>query len=81
MTRTDAIPASASLVLPRTMLVTAPYHERNLDRSLFDNFTYIVGRHTLRTGFQFQQMLKTENGTNGSPTFNFNNTSSGAMGK
>jgi hypothetical protein len=57
-----------------------PYHERNLDRSLFDNFTYVVGRHTLRAGFQFQQMLKTENGTSGNPLFTFSNTSSGAIG-
>jgi hypothetical protein len=57
-----------------------PYHERNLDRSLFDNFSAIVGKHTLRAGFQFQQMLKTENGTSGNPLFSFSNTSSGALG-
>jgi len=51
----------------------APYAERNLDRTLFDNFSYTLGRHTLRAGVQFQQMLKTENGTGGSASFGFQN--------
>jgi hypothetical protein len=52
----------------------APYGERNLDRSYFDNLSVTLGRHTLRAGFQFQQMLKTENGTGGDASFTFNNT-------
>ncbi|MGA8159163.1 MAG: carboxypeptidase regulatory-like domain-containing protein, partial [Acidobacteriaceae bacterium] len=37
---------------------SAPYFERNLDRNIFDNFTYTVGQHTIRAGFTAQQMLK-----------------------
>jgi len=51
---------------------SAPWKERNLDRTYFDNLSVTVGPHTLRAGFQIQQMLKTENGTGGNPGFNFN---------
>ncbi len=51
---------------------SAPWKERNLDRTYFDNLTYTLGKHTLRTGFQFQQMIKTENGTGGNPGYSFN---------
>jgi hypothetical protein len=52
----------------------APYGERNLDRTYFDNLSVTIGKHTIRAGFQFQQMLKTENGTAGDAGFTFNNT-------
>ncbi len=51
----------------------APYGERNLDRTYFDNLSVTLGKHTLRAGFQFQQMLKTENGAGGNASFTFNN--------
>jgi hypothetical protein len=51
---------------------SAPYTERNLDRTYFDNLAITVNKHTLRLGFQIQQMLKTENGTGGNPNFSFN---------
>jgi hypothetical protein len=51
---------------------SAPYFERNLDRNIFDNFTYTIGQHTLRAGFTAQQMLKTEDASEGNPGFNFN---------
>ena len=51
---------------------SAPWNERNLDRTYFDNLSFNLGRHTLRTGFQIQQMIKTENAVNGEPNFNFN---------
>ena len=51
---------------------SAPWHERNLDRTYFDNLSYSLGKHTLRTGFQIQQMIKTENAVNGEPNFSFN---------
>ena len=51
---------------------SAPWNERNLDRTYFDNLSYNLGRHTLRVGFQIQQMIKTENAVNGEPNFNFN---------
>jgi hypothetical protein len=56
----------------------APYHERNLDRTYFDNLSATLGKHTLRAGFQFQQMLKTENGAGGNAGFTFNNTQAGS---
>jgi hypothetical protein len=55
----------------------APYNERNLDRTYFDNLSVMLGKHTLRMGFQFQQMLKTENGAGGNAGFTFNNTQTG----
>lgn len=51
---------------------SAPWNERNLDRTYFDNLAFNLGKHTLRTGFQIQQMLKTENAVNGNPFFTFN---------
>lgn len=51
---------------------SAPWHERNLDRTYFDNLSFNFGKHTLRTGFQIQQMIKTENAVNGNPNFAFN---------
>ena len=52
-----------------------PYKERNLDRTYFDNLSVTLGKHTLRAGFQIQQMIKTENGTGGDSSFTFNNNS------
>jgi hypothetical protein len=51
---------------------SAPWNERNLDRTYFDNLSFNFGSHTLRTGFQVQQMIKTENAVNGNPSFSFN---------
>jgi len=51
---------------------SAPWKERNLDRTYFDNLSITLGNHTLRTGFQFQQMVKSENGVGGNPNYNFN---------
>jgi hypothetical protein len=51
---------------------SAPWKERNLDRSYFDNLALSFGKHTVRTGFQFQQMIKTENAVSGGPNFSFN---------
>lgn len=51
---------------------SAPWKERNLDRTYFDNLAFNLGKHTLRIGFQVQQMIKTENAVNGEPNFNFN---------
>lgn len=59
---------------------SAPWKERNLDRSYFDNLAITLGRNTIRTGFQFQQMIKTENAVSGGPTFNFSNQNSVALG-
>jgi len=51
---------------------SAPWKERNLDRTYFDNLALSFGKHTVRTGFQFQQMIKTENAVSGGPNFSFN---------
>ena len=51
---------------------SAPYFERNLDRNIFDNFSVTLGRHTLRAGITAQQMLKTEDASEGNPGFDFN---------
>ena len=50
---------------------STPYFERNLDRTLFDNFSVTLGRHTLRVGATVSQMLKTENASSGFATFLF----------
>jgi outer membrane receptor protein involved in Fe transport len=51
---------------------SAPYFERNLDRNIFDNFSVTLGQHTLRAGVTAQQMLKTEDASEGNPSFTFN---------
>ena len=54
---------------------SAPYHERNIDKEIYDNLSWVRGNHTLRFGVSSQFMRKSENGplpTNGS--FNFRNT-------
>ena len=51
---------------------SAPYFERNLDRNIFDNFSITLGNHTLRFGATAQQMLKTEDASEGNPLFQFN---------
>ncbi len=51
---------------------SSPWKERNLDRTYFDNLSVTLGKHTLRAGFQFQQMVKTENAVSGNPNYSFN---------
>jgi hypothetical protein len=65
------IPAVAIIGLTGIGVGSWPYSERNLDRTYFDNLSIMLGKHTVRTGFQFQQMLKTENASNGDPQFSF----------
>ncbi len=50
---------------------STPYSERNLDRTVFDNFSITLGRHTLRAGATVSQMLKTENASSGVASFLF----------
>ena len=50
---------------------SAPWKERNLDRTYFDNLSFTHGNQTIRAGFQFQQMVKTENATYGEPSVSF----------
>ena len=56
---------------------SAPYHERNIDKELYDNLSWVKGNHTIRVGADGQFMRKSENGplaTNGG--FTFRNTNS-----
>ena len=50
---------------------SAPYFERNLDRNIFDNFSVTLGAHTVRAGITAQQLLKTEDASEGNPNFSF----------
>jgi hypothetical protein len=56
---------------------STPWKERNLDRSYFDNLALTLGKHTLRMGFQLQQMLKSENAVAGEASFNFGTSTAG----
>ncbi len=49
----------------------APYFERNIDQSIIDNVSYVIGPHALRFGFDVQAMEKTENATSGDAGFYF----------
>lgn len=54
---------------------SAPYHERNIDKNIYDNLSIVKGNHTIRTGVDNQWMRKSENApepTNGS--FSFSST-------
>jgi Carboxypeptidase regulatory-like domain/TonB-dependent Receptor Plug Domain len=50
---------------------STPYFERNLDRTIFDNFSVTLGKHTLRAGATISNMLKTENASSGFANFLF----------
>jgi hypothetical protein len=52
---------------------SAPYHERNIDQSIIDNASYLFGSHALRFGISTQFMVKTENASEGNPSFSFSN--------
>jgi hypothetical protein len=56
---------------------STPWKERNLDRSYFDNLALTYGKHTLRFGFQLQQMLKSENAVAGGANFSFGTGATG----
>ena len=49
-----------------------PYRDFNRNHNVFDNFTRILGRHTMKTGFTYHRYQKSENaagGNNGSFSF------------
>ena len=50
---------------------SAPYHERNIDYTIFDNLSIQHGKHTIRVGFTSMWMQKTENGDGGAANFSF----------
>lgn len=59
---------------------SSPYFERNLDRTIYDNFSVTLGQHTLRVGATISNMLKTENASSGNPNFTFSNFESFLLG-
>ncbi len=50
---------------------SAPYFERNIDKNFYDNFSKVIGNHTVRAGITVQWMRKTENGPVGPGGFSF----------
>ncbi len=50
---------------------SAPYFERNIDKNIYDNFSKVLGNHTIRAGATVQWMQKTENGPVGPASFSF----------
>ncbi len=57
-----------------TMGSYAPYFERTIDHSVFDNLSISEGNHEIRMGFSLQMMAKFENATSGWAQFNFTGT-------
>lgn len=56
-----------------------PYRDFNRDHNIYDNFTWIHGKHTMKFGISYHHYQKTENAGGGNEgTFNFFNT--GASG-
>ncbi len=49
----------------------APYHERNVDKELYDNLSIIHGNHSIHTGISAQWMTKTENSSAGNGGYAF----------
>jgi hypothetical protein len=60
---------------------SAPYFERNLDRTIFDNFSVTLGQHTLRAGATISNMLKTENASSGAANFDFDDFATFLLGQ
>lgn len=52
---------------------STPYKERNLDKTIFDNFSLTLGNHSIRAGATLSGMVKTENASSGAAVFRFDN--------
>jgi hypothetical protein len=66
------VPGLAISNLSGVAIPSAPYFERNIDKNVYDNVSWIKGNHSLRFGLTAQWMRKTENAvnpTNGSFSF------------
>lgn len=53
-------------------ILVSPCFARNIDKHFYDNFSKVLGRHSIRAGVSVQWMAKTENAvnpTNGTFTF------------
>jgi Carboxypeptidase regulatory-like domain/TonB-dependent Receptor Plug Domain len=49
----------------------SPYEERNIDKNVYDNLSIVRGNHSIRTGFSYQYLRKTENASSGEASFSF----------
>ena len=56
---------------------SAPYHERNISKTIFDNLSIQHGNQTIRVGFTAMWMQKTENGDGGAANFSFTSANNG----
>lgn len=65
------VPAVTITGITSVSAASAPYFERNIDKSFYDNFSKVIGNHTIRTGISLEWMTKTENGPVGPGTFAF----------
>ncbi|HEV2176849.1 MAG TPA: carboxypeptidase regulatory-like domain-containing protein [Terriglobia bacterium] len=55
----------------------SPYHERNIDKEVYDNVSLTRGNHAIRTGASFQYLRKTENASSGEASFTFDGVAYG----
>ncbi|HVW85862.1 MAG TPA: carboxypeptidase-like regulatory domain-containing protein, partial [Bryobacteraceae bacterium] len=51
-----------------------PYNEYNKNYTVFDNLTWVEGRHTLKFGFSINRYNKSENAASGQGSFAFSST-------
>jgi hypothetical protein len=68
----NRVPGISISNISGVLIPSAPYFERNIDKNLYDNVSWIKGNHALRFGITAQWMRKTENAvnpTNGSFSF------------
>ena len=68
----NRVPGVSITALSGVAIPVSPYFERNIDKNLYDNLSWVRGSHSLRFGFTAQWMRKTENAvnpTNGSFSF------------
>ncbi|MHB8503103.1 MAG: outer membrane beta-barrel protein, partial [Candidatus Acidiferrales bacterium] len=66
------VPGVGISSLSGVAIPVSPYFERNIDKNVYDNVSWIKGNHALRFGLTAQWMRKTENAvnpTNGSFSF------------
>jgi len=66
------VPGIGFFSLSGVAIPVSPYFERNIDKNVYDNLSWVKGNHSLRFGLTAQWMRKTENAvnpTNGSFSF------------
>jgi hypothetical protein len=58
------VPGVTISALTGVGIPSAPYFERNIDKNVYDNLSWVKGNHSLRFGITAQWMRKTENAVN-----------------